>query len=114
MVVAPGRLIVAFLMRGTHTGPLPTPLGTVAPTGREVAIRTIDVLTVVDGRIAAVCDVFDALTHQRPYKEAWTVERACEEVARLRGTHFDPVVADALLAVVHRRHGVSARPVEAT
>ena len=73
--------------------------------GEEIAL---------EGRIAAVCDVFDALTHQRPYKEAWTVERACEEIARLRGTHFDPVVADALLAVVHRRHGVSARPVEAT
>ena len=39
----------------------------------------------LEGRIAAVCDVFDALTHQRPYKEAWTVERACEEIARLRG-----------------------------
>jgi predicted ester cyclase len=61
VVVAPGRLVVAFLMRGAHTGPLPTPLGTVAPTGREVAIRTIDVLTVVDGRIAAVCVVGDEL-----------------------------------------------------
>ena len=61
VVVAPGRLVVAFLMRGTHTGPLPTALGTVVPTGREVAIRTIDVLTVVDGRIAAVCVVGDEL-----------------------------------------------------
>ena len=61
VVVAPGRLVVAFLMRGTHTGPLLTALGVVAPTGREVAIRTIDVLTVVDGRIAAVCVVGDDL-----------------------------------------------------
>ncbi len=67
----------------------------------------------LEGRIAAVCDVYDALTNQRPYKRAWTVERACEEIVRLRGSHFDPVVADALLAVVHRRHGVLG-PVEAT
>ena len=61
VVSAPGRLVVAFRMLGTHTGPLPTPLGTVAPTGRPVAIRTIDVLTVAGGRIAAVCVVGDEL-----------------------------------------------------
>jgi len=61
VVSAPGRLVVAFRMHGTHTGPLDTPLGTVAPTGRPVAIRTIDVLTVVDGRIAAVWVVGDEL-----------------------------------------------------
>ena len=48
-------------MCGTHTGPLATALGTVAPTGQDVAIRTIDVLRVVDGRIAAVCVVGDEL-----------------------------------------------------
>ena len=60
-VTAPGRLVVAFRMCGTHTGPLPTPLGTVPPTGRPVAIRTIDVLTVDDGRISEVCVVGDEL-----------------------------------------------------
>jgi ketosteroid isomerase-like protein len=40
---------------------LTTPLGTAAPTGRTVAVRTIDVLTVVDGRIAAACVVGDEL-----------------------------------------------------
>lgn len=54
------------------------------------------------GRIAAVCDVFDALTHRRPYKEAWPVEEAIAEIERSRGSHFDPAVADALLAVVRR------------
>lgn len=63
VVVAPGRLVVAFRMRGTHTGPLDTPLGTVAPTGREAVIRTIDVLTIVDGRIAAVFVVGDELSN---------------------------------------------------
>ena len=61
VVVAPGKLVLAFRMCGTHTGPLDTPLGTVAPTGRPVAIRTIDVLTVVDGRVAAVWVVGDEL-----------------------------------------------------
>jgi predicted ester cyclase len=61
VVTAAGRLVVAFRMCGTHSGPLVTPLGTVGPTGRDVAIRTIDVLTVVDGRIAAVCVVGDEL-----------------------------------------------------
>jgi response regulator RpfG family c-di-GMP phosphodiesterase len=65
----------------------------------------------LEGRIAAVCDVFDALTHQRPYKEAWGVERACREIAALRGAHFDPVVADALLAVIQRRTGADLGPV---
>jgi response regulator RpfG family c-di-GMP phosphodiesterase len=67
----------------------------------------------LEGRIAAVCDVFDALTHQRPYKPAWSVERACEEIARLRGTHFDPEVADALLTIVRRRTGAGADAVPA-
>jgi CHASE2 domain-containing sensor protein len=62
----------------------------------------------LEGRIAAVCDVFDALTHERPYKPAWSVERACAEIERLRGTHFDPEVADALLTVIRRRTGAGA------
>jgi len=47
------------------------------------------------GRIVALADVFDALTHARPYKEAWSVERAVEEVHRLREVQFDPDVVDA-------------------
>ncbi|GMR21337.1 MAG: two-component system response regulator [Gammaproteobacteria bacterium] len=42
------------------------------------------------GRIVALCDVFDALTSERPYKKAWTVEDAMMEVHRSSGTHFDP------------------------
>ncbi|MFZ4578837.1 MAG: HD-GYP domain-containing protein [Myxococcota bacterium] len=44
------------------------------------------------GRIAAVCDVFDALTSDRPYKRAWTVEESLEEIHRGAGTHFDPAL----------------------
>ena len=49
-------------------------------------------------RIVTVVDVFDALTHARPYKEAWPVERAVEEMRGLRGAHFDPDVLDVFLA----------------
>ena len=45
---------LAFVMRGIHTGPYPSPLGTIAPTGRSAAIRTIDVLTFTQGRVSAI------------------------------------------------------------
>jgi putative two-component system response regulator len=48
-------------------------------------------------RITALADVFDALTHDRPYKRAWTVAAAREEIARLSGTKFDPTIARAFL-----------------
>jgi hypothetical protein len=60
-VETPGKVVVAFLMRGRHVGPLSTPLGTVAPTGRAVEIRTIDVLTVADGLVSGVWVVADEL-----------------------------------------------------
>jgi response regulator RpfG family c-di-GMP phosphodiesterase len=49
------------------------------------------------GRICAVCDVFDALRSERPYKQPWPLEDALEELRRERGRHFDPVVVDAFL-----------------
>lgn len=53
----------------------------------------------LSGRITAVADVFDALTHERPYKQAWTVEAAVAEMERCRGGQFDPAVVDAFLSV---------------
>ncbi|WP_135077300.1 HD domain-containing phosphohydrolase [Terasakiella sp. SH-1] len=44
----------------------------------------------LEGRIAAICDVFDALTSWRPYKKAWTIEEAIEFLKENAGTHFDP------------------------
>ena len=49
------------------------------------------------GRIVALADVFDALTSERPYKEAWPVERALELIREGRGQHFDPRVVDVFL-----------------
>jgi PAS domain S-box-containing protein len=49
----------------------------------------------LSGRIVAVADVFDALIQRRPYKAAWPVEEAVEEIRRLAGRQFDPEVVDA-------------------
>ena len=51
----------------------------------------------LEGRIVAVVDVFDALTHERPYKKAWPVEEAIAEIMRQSGQQFDPRVVDAFL-----------------
>jgi response regulator RpfG family c-di-GMP phosphodiesterase len=42
------------------------------------------------GRIVAVADVFDALTHERPYKDAWPIDQAVDEIRSLRSSQFDP------------------------
>ena len=51
-------------------------------------------------RILAVADVYDALTSSRSYRNAWTHERACEVIRKDRGSHFDPAIADAFLAII--------------
>lgn len=51
------------------------------------------------GRIAAIADVFDALTTKRPYKEAFPLEKSLSIIGEGRGTHFDPDVVDAFFAV---------------
>jgi putative two-component system response regulator len=47
------------------------------------------------GRIVTVADVFDALTHRRPYKEAWPIPVAVREILSETGTKFDPRVTEA-------------------
>lgn len=50
------------------------------------------------GRIAAISDVFDALTSVRPYKKAWTVEAAVKLINEESGQHFDPEVVEHFMA----------------
>ena len=52
------------------------------------------------GRITAICDVFDALLSERPYKKAWSVEEAVAEIKAQRGKHFDAELADQFLDIL--------------
>lgn len=53
-------------------------------------------------RVAALADVFDALTHERPHRAAWSMHEALDEVARLKGTQFDPRLTDLFVEMVLR------------
>lgn len=44
----------------------------------------------IEGRLAAIADVFDALTSERPYKKAWPIEEAVALIEEQTGKHFDP------------------------
>jgi HD-GYP domain-containing protein (c-di-GMP phosphodiesterase class II) len=52
------------------------------------------------GRVVAVADVVDALTHARPYKQAWPLEDAVREIAAQAGRQFDPAAVDAFLRLL--------------
>jgi putative two-component system response regulator len=52
----------------------------------------------LEARIVTVADSFDAMTHNRPYKAAISVEEALGEIQSLAGRQFDPKVADAFLS----------------
>ncbi len=53
-------------------------------------------------RIVAVADAFDAMTTDRPYREAMPKEEAIEELKRCSGTQFDPKVTEAFIGVLER------------
>lgn len=52
----------------------------------------------LSGRLMALADVYDALLSERPYKKAFTHEEAKTIILQSRGTHFDPMIADAFIA----------------
>jgi response regulator RpfG family c-di-GMP phosphodiesterase len=64
-------------------------------------------------RIVAVADVFDALTHERPYKQAWPLPKAVQEILDQAGRQFDPAVVQAFGCLEHRSllHGEVEREV---
>jgi putative two-component system response regulator len=53
-------------------------------------------------RITALADVYDALTHKRPYKQAWPIDAALAEIAKLKGSQFDPELTDHFLVLVDK------------
>ena len=52
----------------------------------------------IEARIVALADVFDALCSKRPYKAAWPLDRAYDEIVGLAGAHFDPQCVEAFKA----------------
>lgn len=61
------------------------------------------------GRICAICDVFDALSSARPYKDSWSYDRAIEQIRWLRGRQFDPELVDAFLTLTPELRRAHAR-----
>lgn len=81
-------------------------------TGYPVGLRGVAIP--LEARIVAVADFYDALTHDRPYRPAFSLEYTLEQLRSGRGSHFDPDVVDALLAMERQRAGRvtdSSRPV---
>ena len=66
----------------------------------------------LSGRLVAIADVFDALTSERPYKKAWSVEAALDYIRENRGTHFDPAIVDLFLGVIPEILAIRARYAE--
>ena len=56
----------------------------------------------LSARIFAVVDVWDALNSDRPYRKAWTEDKALEYIATGAGKHFDPQVVEAFLALQNK------------
>lgn len=55
----------------------------------------------ITGRVVAVADAFDAMTHARPYKSAFSVGHAVAEIRRCSGTQFDPRIVKAFMTLNH-------------
>jgi PAS domain S-box-containing protein len=56
----------------------------------------------LEGRICAICDVFDALTSDRPYKQAWPLKEAIAQIKKGAGNHFDPRLVEVFLSILPR------------
>src|SRR5574344_1782710 len=75
-------------LRSEQSVPISTPLK-----GEEIPLAA---------RIVALADVFDALSHQRVYKEAWSLDDTFNEIEKERGRQFDPEVVDAFIQIKDR------------
>ncbi len=54
----------------------------------------------IECRILSVVDAFDAMTNDRPYRKAMTINKAAEELKRSAGTQFDPDLVPVFLSVI--------------
>ena len=96
LLAAPALRPVARLVRSSHErwdgGGYPDGLS-----GDEIPLGA---------RVVAVCDAFDAMTTERPYREPVTDTDAVEELRRCAGTQFDPMVVEAFCRVIARERPV--------
>jgi putative two-component system response regulator len=76
--------------------------------GSGYPMRLVGEAIPIEGRIVAVADVFDALTNDRPYKQAWESDAAIREITALAGSQFDPRVVEAFLVVMGDRGSLAA------
>lgn len=56
----------------------------------------------IHARVVALADVFDALTHGRPYAPAWSIAQALNQISDRKGTQFDPELTDVFLRLVSK------------
>lgn len=120
ILLKPGRLTPEeFVIMQTHT----TIGAGILASGQSLLVQTAEVIALshherwsgngypqglaydaipIEGQIVGIADVFDALTHERPYKEAWTIEQTLEELKRVRGQDFAPELVDAFLRLDHQ------------
>src|SRR5690606_18868542 len=93
LLAAPALVPVAPIVRASHErwdgGGYPDGLA-----GEEIPLGA---------RIVSLCDAWDAMTTDRPYRPARSAEEALEEIERCTGTQFDPSVVRAFAAVVAER-----------
>ena len=64
-------------------------------TGYPKGLKALDIP--LSARIMSIADMYDALTTERSYKEAWPHEQAVQEVIRMKGVAFDPIIVEAFL-----------------
>jgi CHASE2 domain-containing sensor protein len=58
----------------------------------------------IEARIVAICDVFDALLSERPYKQPWPLQAAISEIRRESGRHFDPRLVGIFVTMAAQLH----------
>jgi hypothetical protein len=66
----------------------------------------------IEGRIVAICDVFDALVSSRPYKNRWTDAEAVAFLRNNAGTHFDPRLVELFIGQIPQVKEFTLRLVE--
>ncbi len=61
------------------------------------------------GQICSVCDVFDALTSERPYKKAWSTDDAVAEIIRMKNLNFNPLIVMRFLEILPQIKNIQAK-----